>query len=176
MSVLGEKISVVYVASSNSVLYRVDSNSVGLTNITICAVTSVASDSFRPHGLQPPGSSVHGTPQARILEWVARPSSRGSSQPRDQTHISLLYLVHWQVGSLPPAPPGKLLKKNNCYCCLVKSCRTFLQPHGLKPTRLLCPWDFPGKNTGVGWHFLLQGFFPTQGWNLRVLKMCGEVC
>ena len=31
-----------------------------------------------------------------------------------------------------------------------------LQPHGLQPTRLLCPWDFPGKNTGVGCHFLLQ--------------------
>ena len=30
----------------------------------------------------------------------------------------------------------------------------------------LCPWDFPGKNTGEGCHFLLQGIFPTQGWNL----------
>ena len=29
-----------------------------------------------------------------------------------------------------------------------------LRPHGLWPTRLLCPWDFPGKNTGVGCHFL----------------------
>ena len=40
-----------------------------------------------------------------------------------------------------------------------------LQPHGLQPTRLLCPWDSPGKNTGVGCHFLLQGIFPTQGSN-----------
>ena len=31
--------------------------------------------------------------------------------------------------------------------------------------RLLCPWDFPGKNTRVGYHFLLQGIFPTQGLN-----------
>ena len=37
-----------------------------------------------------------------------------------------------------------------------------LQPHGLQPTRLLCPWDFPGKNTGVGCHSLLQGIFLTQ--------------
>ena len=37
-----------------------------------------------------------------------------------------------------------------------------LQPHVLLPTRLLCPWDSPGKNTGVGCHFLLQGIFPTQ--------------
>ena len=33
----------------------------------------------------------------------------------------------------------------------------------------ICPWDFPGKNTGVGCHFFLQGIFPTQGLNLRLL-------
>ena len=38
-----------------------------------------------------------------------------------------------------------------------------LRLHGLQPTRLLCPWDFPGKGAGVGCHFLLQGIFPTQG-------------
>ena len=38
--------------------------------------------------------------------------------------------------------------------------------HGLWPTTLLHPWDFPGKNTGVGCHFLLQRIFPTQGSNL----------
>ena len=37
-----------------------------------------------------------------------------------------------------------------------------LSPYGLQPTRLLCPWDTPGKNTGVGCHFLLQGVFPAQ--------------
>ena len=40
-----------------------------------------------------------------------------------------------------------------------------LWPHGLQPTRLLHPWDFPGKSTGMGWHFLLQGIFSTQGSN-----------
>ena len=40
-----------------------------------------------------------------------------------------------------------------------------LQNHGLLPTRLLHPWDFSAKNTGVGCHFLLQGIFPTQGLN-----------
>ena len=44
--------------------------------------------------------------QARILEWVAMPSSKGSSQPRDRTHISCICL-HWQEGSLPLMPPGK---------------------------------------------------------------------
>ena len=37
----------------------------------------------------PPGSSVHGILQARILDWVAMPSSRGSSRRRDQTHVSM---------------------------------------------------------------------------------------
>ena len=43
-----------------------------------------------------------------------------------------------------------------------------LQPYGLKPTRLLCPWDSLGKNTGVGCHALLQGIFPTQGSNTHL--------
>ena len=38
-------------------------------------------------------------------------------------------------------------------------------PHGLKPQRLLSPWDSPGKNTGVGCHFFPQGIFLTQGSN-----------
>ena len=37
-----------------------------------------------------------------------------------------------------------------------------LRPNGLQPARLLCPWDFPGKITGVDCHFLLQGIFPIQ--------------
>ena len=42
-------------------------------------------------------------------------------------------------------------------------------PQGLQPARLLCPWNSPGKNTGVSCHFLLQGIFPTQGLNSSVL-------
>ena len=40
-----------------------------------------------------------------------------------------------------------------------------LQPQGLQPSRFLCPWNFPGKNTEVGCHFLLQRIFITQGLN-----------
>ena len=48
-------------------------------------------------------------------------------------------------------------------CCLItKSCSALLQPHGLQRVRLLCPWNSPGKNTGVGCYFFLQGIFPTQ--------------
>ena len=44
-----------------------------------------------------------------------------------------------------------------------------LRPRGRQPTRLLCPWHSPGKNTGVGSHALLQGIFQTQGSNLDLL-------
>ena len=44
-----------------------------------------------------------------------------------------------------------------------------LQPHGLQPARLLCPWDFSDKNSGVGWHFLPQVIFLTQQLNLHIL-------
>ena len=45
----------------------------------------------------PPGSSVHGILQGRILEWVAMPSSGGSSQNRDQTHISYISCIGRQI-------------------------------------------------------------------------------
>ena len=46
-----------------------------------------------PMDCNPPGSSVHGILQARILEWVAMPSSGGFSQPRDQTHVSYILCI-----------------------------------------------------------------------------------
>ena len=54
-----------------------------------------------------PGSSVHGTFQARVLEWVVIPSPRRSSQPRGRTRVSHISCI--QVGSLPLVPPGKPL-------------------------------------------------------------------
>ena len=47
-----------------------------------------------------------------------------------------------------------------------------LRPHGLWPT--LCSWNFPGKNTGVGCHYLLQGIFQTQGSNPHLLH-CRQI-
>ena len=56
---------------------------------------------------------------------------------------------------------------------VAQSCPT-LRPHRLWPTRLLCPWDYPGKNTGVDCHSLLQRIFPTQGFNLGPLH-CRQI-
>ena len=60
-----------------------------------------------PMGCYLPGFSVYGTLQARILEWVAIPFSRESSQPRDQTHVSCL-----QADSLLSEPPGEPREEN----------------------------------------------------------------
>ena len=60
------------------------------------------------------------------------------------------------------------LKRNcRCFCCCFwhSVMSDPLGPHGLWPCRLLCPWDSPGKDTGVGCHFLLQGIFLVQGSN-----------
>ena len=68
-------------------------------------VYSVVSD-CDPMDCSPPGSSVHGIFQVRILEWVAISCSRGSSQPRGQTHVSymgrliLYYCFTWEVQNL----------------------------------------------------------------------------
>ena len=52
---------------------------------------------------------------------------------------------------------------------VAKSCPTLCDTVDCSPPGSLCPWDFPGKNTGVGCHFLLQGIFLTQGSNSGVL-------
>ena len=56
---------------------------------------------------------------------------------------------------------------------VAQSCRT-LWPHGLQPARLLCPWDYPSKNTRVGCHFLLRRIFLTQGSNLHLPALAGR--
>ena len=51
-----------------------------------------------------------------------------------------------------------------CCCCLfIQSCPTLCDPTDYSPARLLCPWDFPGKNIGVGCHFVSPGDLPDPG-------------
>ena len=71
-----------------------------------CWVTQWCPTLRAPMDWSPAGSAVHGILQARKLEWVAISSFRGSSQPRDQTRVSDIYL-HWQASSLPLRPPAK---------------------------------------------------------------------
>ena len=64
------------------------------------------------------------------------------------------------------------LKNQSKFSCSVVS--NSLQPCGLQPTRLLHPWNSPGKNTGVGSHSLLQGIFPIQESNPNLLH-CRQI-
>ena len=65
-----------------------------------------------------------------------------------------------------------MMKSEKCYSL---SCvRLFVTLWTIQPTRLLCPRYSPGKNTGVGYHTLLQGIFPTQGSNLGLLH-CRQI-
>ena len=56
----------------------------------LCLVTQLFPTLCDPMDCSPPGSSVHPVLQARVLEWVVMPSSRGSSQPRDRTQVSCI--------------------------------------------------------------------------------------
>ena len=90
-----------------------------------------------PMDCSPPGSSVHGILQARILEWVDVSSSRWSSQPRDRT-IVFLCLLHRQVGSLPLVPLGKpyseLWQIRNSFWLLSASVNLFFSPECVVPS------------------------------------------
>ena len=56
-------------------------------------------------------------------------------------------------------------------CCRSSSVASHsLQRYGPSPARLLCPWHFPSKNTGVACGFTLQGIFPIQGSNQHLLR------
>ena len=210
-----------------------------------------------------PGSSVHGSFQARILEWVAISFSRRSSQPRDWTQVSriagrrftvwatreAIYTVAVYISQFIPLPSLTLwypylssldlclsfwltrsslpFSYYHIYALIYnirfplfwlhsdslwvhpRFCKWQLSiqplsfllwegkingsqllwqwkwshsvmsdsslPHGLQPTRLLHAWDFPGKSTGVGCHFLLQGHLPDPGFKPRSPALQADV-
>ena len=126
-----------------------------------------------------PCSSIRGIFQARILEWVAISFSRGSSQPRDQTQVSCTagrFFTVW-ASYLNDLPHRNVMitkrdhfRESALYAVKVKvKVKSLSRVLLFEPARLLSPWDFPGKSTRVGCHFLLQGIFPTQGSNLGLL-------
>ena len=84
--------------------------------VHVSLVTQACLPLCDPRDCSPPGSSVHGILQARILEWVAMPSSRGSSPPRDRTHVSWLSCIgrrvldhHCHPGGPPPPPHASFI-------------------------------------------------------------------
>ena len=65
----------------------------------LCLVTQSYPTLCDPMNCSPPGSSVHGILQARIVEWVAMPSSRGSFQPKDRTQVSHIVGRFFTIGA-----------------------------------------------------------------------------
>ena len=122
---------------------------VTLSCLTLCNCTDCS----------PPGSFVHGILQTRVLEWVAMPSSRGSSQPRDGIQVSRTagrFFTSWATreaqeywSGLPCPPPRDLPNPG-------------MEPRSPTLQAGSLPAEPPGKpkNTGVGCHALLQGIFP----------------
>ena len=85
---------------------------------------------WNPVDCSPPGCFVHGILQARILEWVAMPSSRGSSRPRDWTHVSCVACIAGRfITTEPPRKPFSLItdsilptnesKSQTQFCCIL---------------------------------------------------------
>ena len=137
----------------------------------------------------------HGILQARTLEWVAFPLSRGSSQPRDRfqvSHIAGGFFTSWASREVlnSKKPFYKLNRINNstrlsrsdfskqCFLPCLEKEHVLLLQKWVKVAQLcptLCnlidysPWNSPGQNTGVGSLSLLQGIFPTQGSNPGLL-------
>ena len=97
-----------------------------------------------PMDYSPPGPSVHGILQARVLEWVAISSSGDLPHPRIEP-----------TSRTSPALVGRFFTTAAAAAKLLQSCLT-VRPQRRQPTRLPRPWDSPGKNTEVGCHFLLQ--------------------
>ena len=91
----------------------------------VVCVYSIVSDFLRPMQDSPPGSSVHGIFQARILEWVAISFSRGSFQLRDRTHISLHLLIGRRI-----LYHHHRKARDNKYVFSYFSHVQLLQPHG----------------------------------------------
>ena len=88
-----------------------------------------------------------------FISWASRNSQQGKYRNQDYHRF---FKSHLQGGTVK-----EIWKWKWSHSIMSDS----LRPHGLGPTRLLCPWDFLGHSIGVDCHFLLQGIFPIQGSN-----------
>ena len=109
------------------------------------------------------------------VNWALKKKFFFNYHPAKLLSICFLPLRAWK-GKWKLRKPFLMVSMCVCVCVYVlipQSCPT-LWCQGLQSARLLGPWDFPGKNTGVGSHSLLQGIFPTQGSNPGLLH-CRQI-
>ena len=100
------------------------------SSVSVCVSISIMTDSCNPMDCRPPDSSVHGIFQARILEWLAIPFSRGSSQSRDRTQVSCIagrFLTIWATkeAQVPPIASTRV----HMHWFLVLSSQIHIFPH-----------------------------------------------
>ena len=95
----------------------------------------------RPTKVQEWGGGAHSPGCLAIRSWIV-------SSPQGMLEVLII-----NTSECDPTwrERGSLQK-----CSVASVMSDSLQPHGMQSTRLLCPWDSPGKHTGVGWHFLWQ--------------------
>ena len=122
-----------------------------------------------------PGSSVHGILNTRILECVAIPFSRVSSQPKDWTCVSYIpgrFFTVWTTREAEIIPNVHA----NCaeLCFVTQLCLTLSDPMDCSLPGSSVYGNSPCKNTGMGCHALLQGIFSTQESNWG-LPHCGWI-
>ena len=109
---------------------------------------------------------IHTLSQREWFTWKLCPCYRFQNKVKDEDDRNGYYMQVCLWVSASCKPLYWWVELCNVLCLLRRSGRcNSLHPPGLKPARLLYPWDFPGKNTAVCSHFLLQGIFPTQEWN-----------
>ena len=116
--------------------------SVAQSYLTVC----------NPMDCSPPGASVHGMLQARILQWVAIPFSRGSSQPRDWTEVSCTAGEFFTVWATREAlkEQERITKSGNM--CLTGSCPASVSPN---------VWDLWGRSKSVWQTAEVEAYFWT---------------
>ena len=113
--------------------------------------------------------SVCETPAGYMQERCKSPPWLKLHSLLASTHLSLM-LGPEQVNFIRLTQ----IKKKCVHVCVCAQSRLTLRHHGLKPARLLCPWNFPGKNTGVGCHYLYCPInHSVQGQSLGLLDIFG---
>ena len=123
------------------------------------------------------------TPTHTHIHSHRYPHTHTHTQSHIHSHLHTYTYMHIHIYTPPPHThsknPGHIPNSDAhcmcvCACVCMLNCSVMsdsLRPHGLLPARLLCSWNFPGKNTGVGCHFPLWGIFPTQGLSPNLLQL-----
>ena len=119
----------------------------------------------QPQGQQDPlekGMAAHSSILAWKIPWTEEPGGLLSMESQGVGHVQLSTLTHKHTNA----------KRKVCFYQLVMS--DLLRHHEWQPTRLLCPWNSPDKNTGLFLEILLQGNFPILGVKLGLLP-CRQI-